>query len=83
MTFSAWVLVGSVIAGVVLAILYALSSSIRDFHAVQTLRLDCAKLRSEYAERLRLLQAEAAAAPLPDQLVEGDFDIIESKRRAA
>ena len=80
MTLGAWILVGSVIAAVVLAILHALSASIRDFQAIQTLKADCARLRAEYAERLRMMQEQAAAAPLPDQLIEGEFDMIESRK---
>jgi hypothetical protein len=76
----ALLLIGVVIAAAALAMLSALASVIRDFLAVQALQAECARLKSEYAERMKAMAAAAAAAPLPDRLVSGDFDLIERPR---
>lgn len=77
----AWLLAVGLIAMALLAMLHALGATIRDFQRVQQLKAECARLRTAYAERLKEMQVMAETAPLPDRLVDGEFEFIESRKR--
>lgn len=74
-TDAGWFAIAAVAVSAVLAMLYALSAQVRDFERIEKLKLEVLELRRAYAERLRAL-GQNAPPPNPDELIEGEFDIV-------
>lgn len=79
----AWVVIVLIIAAATMGMLRALAVCVKDVATMKEFHDACASLRRSHEERLRLMAEQAAAMPIPDDLVEGEFEMVEPGKKAA